>query len=208
VTATIVMEFARGTAARRAIAGGSWPQALRDLVNRNRRRYGGYVVHLSIVLLVVGVTASSAYSTVREGHLAPGASMRIDGYTLRNVGVFQRKGPNYTFDFVRLAVSRNGHAAGELDPGQRQYDTGQVGNEVDIRSSLTTGTDLYSILQGVDANGGGGVSVKVLVNPAVGLVWLAGVVFALGALITIWPDPREARQLARRYGELLARSEA
>jgi cytochrome c biogenesis factor len=51
-------------------------------------------------------------------------------------------------------------------------------------------------------------SVKVLVNPAVGLVWLAGIVFALGALITIWPDPREARQLARRYGELLARSEA
>jgi len=60
----------------------------------------------------------------------------------------------------------------------------------------------------VDNNGSGGVSVKVLVNPAVGLVWLAGIVFALGALITIWPDPREARQLARRYGELLARSEA
>jgi cytochrome c-type biogenesis protein CcmF len=208
VTVTVVMEFARGTAARRAIAGGTWPRALRDLVNRNRRRYGGYVVHLSIVLLVVGVTASSAYSTVREAHLAPGASMRIDGYTLRNAGVFQRKGPNYTFDFVRLAVSRDGHSAGVLSPGQRQYDTGQVGNEVDIRSSMTTGTDLYSILQGVDASGAGGVSVKVLVNPAVGLVWLAGVVFALGALITIWPDPREARQLARRYGELLARSEA
>jgi cytochrome c-type biogenesis protein CcmF len=207
VTATVFMEFARG-AARRAIAGGTWPRALRDLVNRNRRRYGGYVVHLSIVLLVVGVTASSAYSTVREAHLAPGASMRIDGYTLRNAGVFQRKGPNYTFDFVRLAVSRGGHAAGVLSPGQRQYDTGQVGNEVDIRSSMTTGTDLYSILQGVDATGAGGVTVKVLVNPAVGLVWLAGVVFALGALITIWPDPREARQLARRYGELLARSEA
>ena len=208
VTVTVVMEFARGTAARRAIAGGTWPRALRDLVNRNRRRYGGYVVHLSIVLLVVGVTASSAYSTVREAHLAPGGSMRIDGYTLRNAGVFQRKGPNYTFDFVRLAVSRDGHSAGVLNPGQRQYDTGQVGNEVDIRSSMTTGTDLYSILQGVDASGAGGVSVKVLVNPAVGLVWLAGVVFALGALITIWPDPREARQLARRYGELLARSEA
>ena len=84
----------------------------------------------------------------------------------------------------------------------------QVGNEVDIRTSYATATDLYSILQGVDSNGSGGVSVKVLVNPAVGLVWLAGIVFALGALITIWPDPREARQLARRYGELLARSEA
>jgi cytochrome c biogenesis factor len=104
-------------------------------------------------------------------------------------------------------VSRDGKAAGVLEPGLRQYETGQTGNEVDIRSSLLTGTDLYTILQAPDQNGNG-VSVKVLVNPAVGLVWLAGVVFALGALITIWPDPREARQLARRYGELLARSEA
>jgi cytochrome c-type biogenesis protein CcmF len=208
VTVTITMEFARGTSARRALAGGSWPQALLDLINRNRRRYGGYVVHLAIVLLVVGVTASSAYSTVREAHLGPHQSMRVDGYTLRNDGVYQRNGPNYTFNFVRLAVLRNGRPDGVLDPGQRVYDTQQVGNEVDIRTTYTTGTDLYSILQGVDSNGSGGVSVKVLVNPAVGLVWLAGIVFALGALITIWPDPREARQLARRYGELLARSEA
>jgi cytochrome c-type biogenesis protein CcmF len=208
VTVTIVMEFARGTAARRALSGGSWPGALRQLVGRNRRRYGGYVVHLAVVLLVVGVTASSAYSTVREAHLARGDTMLVGGYTLRNEGVFKREGPNYTFDFVRLAVFRGGHADGVLDPGQRQYDTGQVGNEVDIRTRMATGTDLYSILQGVDRNGSGGVTVKVLVNPAVGLVWLAGFVFAVGALITIWPDPREARQLARRYGELLARSEA
>jgi cytochrome c-type biogenesis protein CcmF len=207
VTVTIGMEFARGTSARRAIAGGSWPRALRDLVNRNRRRYGGYVVHLAMVLLVVGVTASTAYSSVDEANLAVGQSMRIDGYTLTNTGLFQRKGPNYTLDYVRLQVSKGGKSEGILEPGLRQYDTGQVGNEVDIRSSMLTGTDLYSILQAPDQNGNG-VSVKVLVNPAVGLVWLAGVVFALGALITIWPDPREARQLARRYGELLARSEA
>jgi cytochrome c-type biogenesis protein CcmF len=207
VTVTIGMEFARGTSARRAIAGGSWPRALRDLVNRNRRRYGGYVVHLAMVLLVVGVTASTAYSSVDEANLAVGQSMRIDGYTLKNTGLFQRKGPNYTLDYVRLQVSKGGRSQGILEPGLREYDTGQVGNQVDIRSSLLTGTDLYSILQAPDQNGNG-VSVKVLVNPAVGLVWLAGVVFALGALITIWPDPREARQLARRYGELLARSEA
>jgi cytochrome c-type biogenesis protein CcmF len=207
VTVTIGMEFARGTSARRAIAGGSWPRALRDLVNRNRRRYGGYVVHLAMVLLVVGVTASTAYSSVDEANLAVGQSMRIDGYTLRNTGLFQRQGPNYTLDYVRLQVSKGGQPQGILEPGLREYTTGQVGNQVDIRSSLLTGTDLYSILQAPDQNGNG-VSVKVLVNPAVGLVWLAGVVFALGALITIWPDPREARQLARRYGELLARSEA
>jgi cytochrome c-type biogenesis protein CcmF len=208
VTVTVGLEFARGTAARRALAGGSIPRAFVDLIGRNRRRYGGYVVHLAIVILVVGVTASSAYSTVRESHLGVGRTMQVDGYTLRNMGVFQRKGPNYTFEFVRLAVSRGGSSHGVLEPGQRVYDTGQIGNEVDIRSSLPSGTDLYSILQGVDRDGSGGVTVKVLVNPAVGLVWLAGVVFLLGALITLWPDPREARQLARRYGELLARSGA
>jgi cytochrome c-type biogenesis protein CcmF len=208
VTVTVCLEFARGTAARRALAGGSVPRALVDLVSRNRRRYGGYVVHLSIVILVVGVTASSAYSTVRESHLRIGQSMVVDGYTLKNTGVFQRPGPNYTFEYVRLAVSRGGSPHGILEPGQRIYDTGQVGNEVDIRGSIPSGTDLYSILQGVDRDSSGGVSVKVLVNPAVGLVWLAGVVFLLGALITLWPDPREARQLARRYGELLARSGA
>ena len=208
VTVTVGLEFARGTAARRALAGGSVPRALVDLVSRNRRRYGGYVVHLAIVVLVVGVTASSAYSTVREAHLGVGQSMVVDGYTVKNTGVFQRQGPNYTFQYVRLAVSRGGTSHGVLEPGQRAYDTGQVGNEVDIRGSIPSGTDLYSILQGVDRDASGGVTVKVLVTPAVGLVWLAGVVFLLGALITLWPDPREARQLARRYGELLARSGA
>ena len=209
VTVTITMEFARGTSARRALAGGSWPRALLDLINRNRRRYGGYVVHLSIVLLVVGVTASSAYSTVREAHLAPApvdAGRRLHASKRRRLPA---QGARTT---PRL---RPAGRAPQRPPrrGARARASActtpqQVGNEVDIRTSYATGTDLYSILQGVDSNGSGGVSVKVLVNPAVGLVWLAGVVFALGALITIWPDPREARQLARRYGELLARSEA
>ena len=75
VTITIGLEFARGTAARRAIAGGSWPGALVALIGRNRRRYGGYIVHLAIVLLVLGVTASGAYSTRPRGDAVAG---RVD----------------------------------------------------------------------------------------------------------------------------------
>ena len=154
VTVTIGMEFARGTAARRAIAGGSWPRALRDLVNRNRRRYGGYVVHLAIVLLVVGVTASSAYSSVAETNLAVGQSMRIDGYTLKNTGLFQRKGPNYTLD-VRAPPGVAGRQGARRRSSRACASTtpARSANEVDIRSSLTTGTDLYSILQAPDRNG-------------------------------------------------------
>ena len=208
VTATIVLEFARGTAARRALSGGSWPAALRDLVARNRRRYGGYIVHLAMVLLVVGVTASSAYTTVREGSLPQGRSLAIDGYTITNLGTFRQSGPNWVGCYVRLGVSRGGHPDGTLSPGVRSYDGGNASNEVDIRSSFPSTTDLYGILQGTGPGCAGTSQIKVLVNPAVGLVWLAGVVFLAGALVAMWPDPREARQLARRYGELLARGEA
>src|SRR5260221_660668 len=82
VPVPIGRESARGASARRAIAGGSWPRALRDLVSRNRRRYGGYIVHLAVVLLVVGIAASGAYRSVNEAPLHRGDPMRVGGYTL------------------------------------------------------------------------------------------------------------------------------
>ena len=209
VTITIGLEFARGTAARRLLRGGSWPAALVDLVNHNRRRYGGYIVHLAIVLLVVGITASSAYATVREQHLALGQSMRIDGYTLTNRGLFTTRAGNRLTTAVRLSVMKDGHALATLTPGQSAFTDAAAQqptlNQVDIHTLTPSLTDLYGILQGIDSNGSGGVEVKVLVNPMVGLVWLAGGVFLIGALVVIWPDPREARALARRYAGAVAR---
>jgi cytochrome c-type biogenesis protein CcmF len=203
VTITIGLEFARGASARRAIAGGSWPRALVDLIGRNRRRYGGYVVHLAIVLLVVGITASGAYSHVTEATLAPGQSMRLDGYTLRYAGLTQTRDSNSTTTSARLQVLRGGSVVGTLTPGRRFYPIEQrVTNEVDIRTSPTNLDDLYTILQAVN---GSRVTLKVLVNPMVSLIWLAGLVFLIGSAITIWPDPREARVLARRYASALAR---
>ena len=206
VTVTIVLEFARGASARRALAGGSWPRAVFDLIGRNRRRYGGYIVHLAVVLLVVGIVASGAYTSVSEGHLGVGQTMRIDGYTLTNRGIFQTRDQNSRTVHVLLAVAHNGQSMGTLAPGQRVFtEQAQVSNEVDIQTQYPSLTDLYTILQGIDTNGRGGVDLKVLVNPMIGLVWLAGGVFLLGAAITLWPDPREARMLARRYAAALAR---
>jgi cytochrome c-type biogenesis protein CcmF len=208
VTMTIALEFARGAAARRALAGGSWPRALVDLVGRNRRRYGGYIVHLAVVLLVVGIAASGAYATVGSRHLARGQTMQVDGYRLTNLGIFRTREANSTTVRVRLAVSRDGRSLGTLSPGQRLFtDTAdqRVSNEVDIRTLYPSLSDLYTILQGVDPNASQGVDVKVLVNPMIGLIWLAGVVFLVGAAVALWPDPREARMLARRYASALAR---
>jgi cytochrome c-type biogenesis protein CcmF len=206
VTVTIGLEFARGASARRAIAGGSWPRALIDLVSRNRRRYGGYVVHLAVVLLVVGIAASGAYGSVNQAVLKPGQSMQVGGYTLTYTGMRSTTGPNYVDTAARMVVSRGGGTLGTLYPAVRDFTDHTVktqSNEVDIRHDLR-GVDVYTILQGADPSKNE-VVIKALVNPMVSLIWLAGLVFVLGAAITIWPDPREARQLARRYSTALAK---
>ncbi len=76
VIVSIIVEFVRGTRARRAVSGGSWPSAFSSLVARNRRRYGGYVIHAAIVLLAIGVAGSSAYDTTREAKLSPASRWR------------------------------------------------------------------------------------------------------------------------------------
>ena len=82
VLASIALEFIRGTRARHSLSGGSWPGAFSALVARNRRRYGGYIVHAAIVLLAIGIAGSSAYDKVVEGKLAPGQSLAVSDYRL------------------------------------------------------------------------------------------------------------------------------
>src|SRR5207237_6144090 len=83
--ACIGQKFSRGTRARRAIAGESVPIALLALVRRNRRRYGGYIVHVGMAILFVGVAASSSFQHASELSLSPGQSSRLGGYTIRYV---------------------------------------------------------------------------------------------------------------------------
>jgi cytochrome c-type biogenesis protein CcmF len=85
VVAAVGQEFWRGVRARRAISGESAPLALGSLVRRNRRRYGGYVVHVGIALLFVGVAASSAFQHARDVRLSPGQTARVGGYQVRYV---------------------------------------------------------------------------------------------------------------------------
>ncbi len=118
VTASIVLEFVRGTRARHALTGGSWVVAFGGLVARNRRRYGGYVVHAAIVLLAVGIAGSSLYQTVREQKLQRGQSMTVAGYTLAYRSFATKQGPNSTESRALLAVSRGKSSLGTLSPGQ------------------------------------------------------------------------------------------
>ena len=200
VLAAIVLEFVRGTRARRALSGGSWSAALGSLVARNRRRYGGYIVHAAIVLLLVGAVGIGAFGTTREARLGRGETMQVGDYTVRYLGSEQTRGANAVELRAGLAVSRGGDELGVVRAGKNRYlAEQQTSNEVAIRSDWLRGEDLFVIAD--QFNSDGSVYLKVLVNPLVNLIWLAGLVFVAGALVTMWPDAREQRRLARRFAD-------
>ena len=197
VAATIVMEFARGTRARKALGATSWLTAFTSLIARNRRRYGGYVVHAAIVLLAVGIAGSNAFDSVAEAKLRRGESMRIGNYTLTYRSLSEHSGANATEIRAKLGIERGGKDLGTLEAGKNAYTVEQqVSNEVGIRSDHLTGEDLFVIAEQIDPNGT--VYFRVFVKPLVNLIWIAGVVFLLGSLIALWPDGREQKRLVAR----------
>jgi len=202
VLGAIVLEFVRGTRARKTLGDATWLGAFSSLVGRNRRRYGGYIVHAAIVLLALGI-AGGAYGATKVQKLEPGQTMSIHGYDLRYLGSVTRNEPNRTEIRARLEVFRGGRDLGVYEAGKNNYPVEQqVSNEVGIRTDWLRAEDLFLI--GDQFNGDGSVVIKALVNPLVDLIWIAGLVFLLGSLIAMWPDEREQRRLARHAEPVVA----
>jgi len=208
VLAAIVLEFARGTHARKALGETSWPAAFASLVGRNRRRYGGYIVHAAIALLVIGAVGIGAFHTTRVATLSPGEAMTVEDYELRLVGVTDQRVANREELRARLAVTRDGDPSGFVSAGKNRYFApGETpSNEVAIRTDWLRAEDLFVI--GDQFNADGSVVLKVFVNPLVNLIWLAGFVFLLGSVVAMWPDAREQARLARRLSYAPAVREA
>ena len=199
VTVTIVSEFVRGTAARHRVAGERWPIAFLHLVDRNRRRYGGYIVHLGVVVFVIGAVGASAYETQSQGVLEKGQSLVVGSNTLTFEGVESTQGPNFRQRAAVLRVTSDGEELGVLRPAKRSYIREQTtSNEVAINTTLTQG-DLFVILDGI--RGDGAVQIKAFYKPVVGLLWIAGFIFSAGVILCVWPDARERRRIAKRYNE-------
>src|SRR3954471_8291244 len=156
VLATIVVELVRGTRVTGSLFG---------LVARNRRRYGGYVVHAAVVLFAIGVAGSSAYSSNIEHRLALGQSMNVAGYTLTNRGVTHETKPNVRETRAVLDVS--GRTTGTIRTGVNAYTNGDTSREVGIHTNWLRAEDLYVIF---DQRAGNAVFFKVLVKPLVNLI--------------------------------------
>ncbi|RMF86760.1 MAG: heme lyase CcmF/NrfE family subunit [Nitrospirae bacterium] len=194
VTATIVMEFARGTAARARNTGESWPVALARLTLKNKRRYGGYIVHFGIVVLFVGLTGK-AFTQEGQFELAPGETAQVGHYTLRMVRMEERETPNYRAVRAYLAIAKDGKDLGYLAPERRIYTASQQPtSEVSIHSTLAE--DLYTVFASPTPDGQKGI-IQVWVNPLVNLVWGGGVLVALGTFVAMLPDRAQRRRLER-----------
>jgi cytochrome c-type biogenesis protein CcmF len=152
-------------------------------------------------MLAIGIAGSSAYDTSRSARLAPGQSLKVRNYTLVYRGLTSKRSQNAVETRATIDVYRGGHRISTMHPGKNNYPVEQqISNEVSIRSDPLTGEDLFLITEQVNPNGT--IDFKAIINPLVNLIWLAGVIFLLGALVTLWPDAREERRLAVRYGRL------
>jgi cytochrome c-type biogenesis protein CcmF len=201
VIATTVMEFITGAKARSKATGERPMQALGRLVDRNKRRYGGFVVHLGVALIIIGVTGSSVFKREAIATLARGESFAVGRFTLRLEEMVSNDTPNHEFLGARLAVLEGGRRVGTLVPGQKFYKAGQdPSSEVDIRS--TPREDLYLIMTGFDPQQGR-VTVKAYLNPLLSWIWIGGGTLLLGSWLAMLPDLRERRRAAEaRLGAL------
>src|SRR5579871_1193065 len=172
VLTTIVVELVRGTRAT---------GSLFELVSRNRRRYGGYLVHAAVVLFAIGVIGSSAYGTTKEEPLAVGQSMHVSGYTLtyeklkRTPEVTETGTSTETRGYLYVQGRYNGTLTTALNNSSTLGPSHSVG----IHTDWLRAEDLYVILDQVGTNK---VYFKVLVKPLVNLIWIAGYIFLGGSL--------------------------
>ena len=189
VLATVVQEFVRGTRARRRSTGEIVPVALFELVARAKRRYGGYVVHVGIVLMFIGFTGA-AYDVEREASLQPGQSMEVGGYTFTFARMREDEDGNKRMLFGEVSISRGGDVIGQVSPAKFVYRTHpeMPTTEVAIRTGPLH--DLYVVMSGVDVQGRR-ATFRIIKRPLVAWIWVGGAILLLGTLIAVSPSVRE-----------------
>jgi cytochrome c-type biogenesis protein CcmF len=205
VVGTVVQEFVRGTGARHRLHDESYPVAFGRLIGRNRRRYGGYIVHLGMVMLFVGF-AGMAFKTDTEATLKPGEAIEVRspyGHTYRFVheGVSQYDQLNRVVSAATISLYRNGKFLELLKSEKRQHlnalgqKSFEPSTEVAIRSDLRE--DVYVVYAG-SVNGTEEAVYRITINPLVWWVWYGGMVLVLGGLIAMWPGDGPTAASRRR----------
>jgi cytochrome c-type biogenesis protein CcmF len=197
VAVILLDEIARGARARARGRGEGPATATWRLATRNRRRYGGYAVHLGVLVMAVAVAISSGLATDRTVTLAPGETASIGAYEVRH----ERLVVEPLADDARVMESRaeltfSGAASGSLRTALRDYPNSPTAIATPaVRTSL--GEDLYVTLLASDP-ATGAVTLHLFVNPLVVWIWIGGAIVGLGGAFAIWPERRVSRVTAEQ----------
>ena len=183
----IIYEFWRGMHVRHS-HGESYFLAFNMLLARYRRRYGGYLVHLGLVLLAVGVIGSNFFQVERDAVLKPGQTLNVAGYQLTFLGNIAYTTPGMDAVNSQLQIWQDGRLLRYIYPGRQFYQN--FDNQPTSQISITTFglTDVYVFL--ADWQGATSATIRVFINPLTPLVWLGGLLMLVGGVICWWPERR------------------
>ena len=186
VTTGVLQDWARGAGSTAKARGENYAAAFVHLVWGNRPRYGGYIVHLAVVMVALGVVGTSFFNIQRDVALAPGESVAVRDYEVRYLGTTEEFKGNRTEYLSRFEVHKNGEFAYLMEPGRHFYPSF---NMASTRAAIhsTPVEDLYLVTSENMADGS--VGVRILVNPLIWWMWVAGPVMVAGTLIALWPQP-------------------
>ena len=185
VTVTVAIEFFKGAGAIQAKDGGNLIGAMVALTHRNTRRYGGYLVHMGVVLMFVGFTGN-AFNQNTTVEVAPDESFQLGRYELRAGALESGQNDNYTWRRLPIQASKDGQNIGTLVPENRLYIAErQPMSEVEIRRRLNE--DLYVNFAGMSADGQKAV-IQAYVFPLVSWIWIGYWVVLFGTIICLTPS--------------------
>ncbi len=190
VLGTIALEFTRGVRVRTKKFDESAPLALIRIISKNRSRYGGYIVHIGIVLMFIGFIGK-AFDADREWTMEKGDEVHIAGYAVTLTDVSQEERPNHFAWIATLNVKKNGQHVTDLHPEKRIYfhtnpdpNRRQPHSELDLYSTFRE--DVYAVFGGIDTDRDI-LSIKIMVNRLVRWVWIGGYMLVFGSIIAFWP---------------------
>jgi cytochrome c-type biogenesis protein CcmF len=180
-------EFWRGTLARRHRHGENFLVALIRLIGRNRRRYGGYIIHLGAVLMAFGIIGIEIFQTETQGTIASGEQITLGRYTMIYDSISIWDAPDgKNVARATVDVYRDGQLVGEVYPRRDFYYASQQSMTIPgVRSTLED--DFYVLLIGWEPIAAEGATFKIYHNPLVNFVWMGGAVFIIGTMVATWP---------------------
>jgi cytochrome c-type biogenesis protein CcmF len=190
ITFTIVSEFIRGGRVISRHTGTNLLVSMVQLGHRNTRRYGGYIVHFAIALMVIGF-AGAAFNQSQEQEMGYGDSLQLGGYTFTCRSYTQDDNPNYGSESAILDVSKYGRQVDTLYPERRFYKSSQQTSTMPSISSSLRG-DLYAVYEGQNPDSGKPI-LKIHINPLVIWIWIGAIVLILGTVLALVPNAAPVR---------------